>query len=204
MTVQFDDHFELAGESFIIGCASPEPLFNPTSVGLAVHPSSTACVRGYALACILDGKRLLIADMYVELDRCDRITGKAIDHPVINGVPATVQEDLGKSPCNFLYRGVRLFLPYTGGMLLCAGDVDRPLIGLAGHPAGCFATVLELEFSGGRLLRQWDRSADCRTLREAQRERPMPADVVARFLPDDETKGWLAQTFAREYDRFLG
>jgi hypothetical protein len=153
MTIQSPDVLNINNSAYQIVSDAGVGLFHPRSMGIATAVCGTDLHRGFRCRYgIVDGSLILHEVMI-----CFAGTG---EYPVIGG----------KNPVRrggyLSYDTLSLFVPFDGGLVVCADPVLDP-VGTSGIiVVWSFRTVIECEFRGGLLLSKWDHSSAVRELRE--------------------------------------
>jgi len=157
MTAQIDDILVLRGRRHSIAGQSSPRLFDPASLGLQPSAPTTACWRGYQAVFGLEGNRLILETLHVNLDPDAGGTGLP-PGPPINGVRPT-QTEGEHDWFSHHYTGVGLPVGYSGGLLVAEGFIRELYIHNGILPAWKYRHVIELLFEGGMLVAEMDRSA---------------------------------------------
>jgi hypothetical protein len=154
MTAQIDDTLVLRGSRRAIAGQSSPGLFDPARLGLTPIAPCTACWRGYQAVFGLDGNRLVLGELHVNLD--GEVGGAG--RPAINGVRPTGPGG-GHDWFNHHYACLGLPVEYSGGLLLADGFIRELYVHNGIHPAWKYRHVTELLFDRGVLTAELDRSA---------------------------------------------
>lgn len=88
--------------------------------------------------------------------------------------------------------GLAIPIPFTGGMLLGQGFIDRLYVHMGFHPAWKYTRVVELRLDGGRLVDQCDRSAEMAELRRRIEAGEVPDPLRSRA-------DWIQASFTLDY-----
>lgn len=157
MTAQIDDTLVLRGSRRAIAGQSGTGLFDPASLGLQPSAPCTACWRGYQAVFGLEGNRLVLEKLHVNL-AVDGGGTSRLPGPPINGVHPTPAE--GEHDWfNHHYAAVALPVGYSGGLLVADGFIRELYVHSGIHPAWKYRQVTELLFDNGVLTAERDRSA---------------------------------------------
>jgi hypothetical protein len=195
MTAQINDtcfhrkiHFDLAG-------ISGDGLFEPSRVGLKPVAICSACWRGYVAHYSIIGEALFLTRLCVYLSEDDAAlarTGKGLE---IFGVMPVAQTKRG---ANFLYRGLRVPILFSGGLLLADEFIPELYIHMGFHPAWKYKNVREVVFDSGMLAQDDDRSSEVAQVRaELIKDNPQ-----SRGMPrQNEIEAWVKKCFSRDYWR---
>ncbi len=199
MTAQIQDAFLYNGQSYALAGISEGELFDVTSLGLHPSMASTACWRGYQAIFGLDGGRLVVEALHVNLIARDDATGKATreEGPVIRGVRPTGAKERFDFFNNH-YEALLHPLEYTGGLLLADGFIRDLYVHMGFHPAWKYERVVELVFDEGRLAAEHDRSAQMAEIR-ARFVRTEGEPASGGMPSRDEIRAFVERSFDRRY-----
>lgn len=196
MTAQMNDMFRYGNATHSISGISEGELFSPQT--LEMHPQGrcSACWRGYLATYAVVDRRLVVADLSINLALDDDAVG-----PTINGVTPT--RDTRESIIfDCIYVDLNYHVEYTGGVLLTKGFIQELYVHMGFHPAWKYKQVLELVFENGRLVQEFDRSAAMAEVRrrilDSNAEAESPSSPTNREIRD-----FVERAFDLRYDRGL-
>lgn len=195
MTAQFSDLFEYRGRQFDIAGINGEGLFVPAEHGMAAVGSCTACWRGFVAGYKLEGDRLVLDNLDINLDdERQGFFGRFRKKPTLNGVhPSEDGDDL--SLFQYRFTRVGLEVPFTGGFLIGSGFIDELYVHMGFHPAWKYKEVHELVFEKGKLTLESDVSERMKEMRDKLSGRGNEAGIAE---PHDLMK-WIDECFSRRY-----
>jgi hypothetical protein len=191
MTAQIADLFVLDLDTYCVAGISDGPLFEPSLVELVPLAACTACWRGYQAIFGLAGSRLILNELYVNLDL--QVAKSAAR---INGVAAEQSKgDFDLFNCHYAHLGYHL--EYSGGLLLASDFIRELYVHMGFHPAWKYRKVIELIFAGGQLQQRVDRSDAMAELR-GQLVHYDSTDP-AQSLRNDRVREFVERAFDRSY-----
>jgi hypothetical protein len=151
MTAQIPDEVRFRGQRYAITAVEGTGLFSPDDHGLEPVMLSTAAWRGFvALYAVRHGR------LFLDQLETGRPPGPA---PRLLGVKPRRTRSLR-------YERLRAPMSFTGRLLVGARDEHVGYLNMGFYPAWLYRRVWELRFTGGRLTRCRNRSAELATLRE--------------------------------------
>jgi hypothetical protein len=175
------------GKTYDLVSMNGTRLFDPAGHGVK---SSGICRAWRGIVCIyaVHDRHLLLDALVFNLD------GSA---PPLFGVTPKPHEGW-TSYFNAIYDGLAHPLPYSGGLLLGADDVDELCIPLTFHFAASYREIRELQFCRGELTEEGDRCEQLANLRRDLNSRLLDPSTAA-----DRTKveRLTARCFSLEYRR---
>jgi len=196
MTAQIDDRFRYREREYSVAGISEGELFAPSHLGLEPTGTCSACWRGYQAVFALDGSRLVLDELHVNLLKPGK-RYKREEGPVINGVKPSGWRGEHDWFSNH-YEGLHYPLGYTGGLLLADGFIEELYVHMGFHPAWKYERVVELTFDAGILKDELDRSERMAEIREKLHE--LRAESHSERIPtEDEILRFVERAFDRSY-----
>jgi hypothetical protein len=197
MTAQINDKFRYRDREYAVAGISEEDVFDPALLGLKPAGTSTACWRGYQAVYALEGSRLVLDTLHVNLLKPGG-GYKREEGPLINGVKPggpRREHDL----FNNQYERLNYRLEYTGGLLLADGFMRDLYVHMGFHPPWKYERVMEVIFDAGTLKYEFDRSEQMAEIR--QRFLELEAlDDSNRMPAEDDLVAFVKRAFDRSYD----
>jgi hypothetical protein len=156
MTAQVNDLFRYQGKTYsVTGFSAGEP-FDPHALDLNPQGIDTACWRGYQISYGLDGARLLVIELGVNLV-IDTKDYHRVEGPIIDGVRPI--EKTNEHPWfNNNYLHLHYPLSYNGGLLLGDDFMEEFYEHMGFQDAWKYRELLELKFTDGWLTEMIDHS----------------------------------------------
>ena len=192
MTAQINDEFTHRDAGYSVAGISAGQLFDPATLDLKPSMASTACWRGYQVIYGVVGRHLVVADLHVNL----LAEGRRQEGPLINGIsPVELDEEF--EFFNNHYEGINYHLEYSGGLLLANGFIEDLYMHMGFQLPWKYERVIELVFTDGMLVDEFDRSE-----RMAEtRERILAAENGNSVEPpsDNELRRFVESAFDRSY-----
>ncbi|WP_018657022.1 hypothetical protein [Actinomadura flavalba] len=167
------------GETGAIAGVHGTGLFGPAALGIGAAPIDGG--RGHAASYLVDGDRLLL-------------TG-AVLGPTGPGGPPTLfgaGPDTSAVPpagAAWVYTGLRVPVPFSGGLLAGADPVGHRFGDRVFHPHWTYGRLTELLFEDGRLVRADDRSGE-----------DVRAHGAGLLADEDAPAPWIERRFALTYE----
>jgi hypothetical protein len=200
MTGQVSDTILVYDKLYDVCGIHGELPFAAESLGVAPVPPNTACWRGYVNRYRIFHRRLVLEQLSLWLssgsaapaDRAQLLRG-----PSINGVEPRLTPITDDMAENF-YEGIRLELPFTGGILAGRGFLRQLYVHMGFPPAWKFQNVYEAIFEKGKLKRLHDVSTQMETIRSRMLQWPL--QPAADQGGQAELTAWIASTFELDYD----
>ena len=192
MTAQALDTVRWRGRTWALVGEDGAGLFDPNAFGIAPVALHTAAWRGFICTYAVADDALRLERLEIGLDQAAQVRAEAGDPPLIGGV-APARHGMGHA---WLYDGLALPVPFTGGLRLGDGFIRELYVHMGFAPAWKFEEVHELRFDAGRLVSAVDQSAEMRAMREqlaVQPMRPPPSSGL------DRVTDWIRGTFDRRY-----
>jgi hypothetical protein len=189
MTAQISDRLDYLGRTFAISAVKGTGLFEPEQHGLRTVMMSTACWRGWHAHYAVEGEKLIVRDLFLNLhpDDLAKTGGK---HPPLFGVAPRDDHFMGH-----VYEGVNVPVAYSGGILIGDGFIRELYVHMGFHPCWKYREVHELIFEDGRLLV----GRDC-SLLVAQLRQRLEKEAGGPKMPDrDSVERWVKECFSLAY-----
>jgi hypothetical protein len=186
MTAQISDSVAYLGKDHSIAGKNGRGLFDPTEHGMQPVGTCSACWRGFVCSYRVVEEMLLLDRLSVSLDE---------PAPILFDVKPTN----GKGKIRLfgaIYERLQHAVPYSGGLLIARGFIEKLYVHMGFHPAWKYRTVHELIFRDGKLLEAFDRSAEIAEFRSEIASRPVRPKSGAGYA---EVEQWIKQCFSQEY-----
>jgi hypothetical protein len=194
MTAQINDTVFHRKIDFDLAGISGSGLFDAATLPVRPVWTSSACWRGYVAHYSIFERDLCLTSLHIGLpeDNVNRaIAGRGSE---LFGV---LPKRLGVS--RFLYEGFRLPIPFTGGLLLADGFIPELYVHMGFHPAWKYERVREVIFDAGRIIEDYDRSAEVAGIRLKFVEEMTRSQNTSREPSLDEVAAWIKKCFSRDY-----
>jgi len=196
MTAQFPDLFLYGGKEYAVSGIGEGEVFDvPALLGQEPIENCTACYRGYMAYYAVVDSHLVLDMLDVNLTAPDEsdFTGKRQLGPVMNGV---APEPLGpRNLFNSRYSRLHHSIPYSGGLLLTDGFIERLHEHMGFQQPWKYTTVIELIFESGALKEEHDRSTQMAVVRETLLKKTVAR--LRREMPRRERKAPVDQLLQR-------
>lgn len=193
------DIFEYRNKEYSVAGISEGKLFDISVFGLKPSWKSTACWRGYQAVFAVDGSRLLLDRLLVNLlkpgegkDRFESEVG-----PVINGVSPSASKTVY---FNNHYKRLNYHVEYSGGLLLADGFIQSLYVHMGFQPAWKYQNVIELVFEGGILKKEFDCSNRMAEIREMV-STSQYNESVTEMPSEQKIRQFMERAFDRAYWR---
>ena len=212
MTAQISDTFRYRKKRRSLAGVNGSGLFEPSQQGVKAVGWSTACWRGFHCAYEVADRSLFLTQVNLGLSEEDRaaadrgegpnLFGKLLRRYTIRGHSTNLHTGEVKTSwesSDFMVDGLREIVPFSGGLLLGDGFIQKMYVHMGYHPAYKFKVVHELVFDAGRLTEEHDRSAQMAEFRGMLSVRALEPDGPASRA---EIEAWVKRCFSLEYKGF--
>lgn len=164
MTAQAHDQVLLEGVEFSLVGVSGGPLFEPTEHGIQPDAGAcSACWRGFVCHYAVAEARFILDGLTLWVGMCDGpFPRKPQVPPPLAGRLPKATDYTGR---HLIYDGLGMPIPFSGGLLLGEGFVQRLYVHMGFHPAWKFTKVCEIIVKEGVVTGTVDRSQQMAELR---------------------------------------
>ncbi|MBX3081541.1 MAG: hypothetical protein KF716_07870 [Anaerolineae bacterium] len=145
MTAQIPDNFIYRGEEYALVGKEGDGLLTPLDYGMRPVMIHTACYRGFYCAYLVTEDGLYLTNMTVRT--ADDV------YPVVDGYQPSVRDFTA------IYRDMRILTNFTGKLRLARDFIEELYIHMGFQKPSAFRTVLDFQFSEGKLQNITDLSA---------------------------------------------
>lgn len=181
MTAQINDTCFHEKIEYSIAGISGRGLFAPEDIGIKPAATSTACWRGYVTHYTICDSELFLTRLEIGIEKSSS-DGGTFKAPELFGV--SPKED---SFHGFCYEGFQARVVFTGGLLLAHDFIDELYVHMGFHPAWKYNDVREVIFDKGKIVHDYDRSAEMAELRSRISGEKRPLSEATR----SEIQAWI-------------
>ena len=214
MTAQVSDKCFYREEKYSIVALSNVIPFDPKNFGLEPVECTTSCHRGYWCEYEINGKRLLLKNLYIYSLVYPSLNGKVVaPEEFVESMcysPKTKEWTKGMTSAHSghrVYYDVNLPIPYTGKIALGKNFLDKYYVHMGFQQAWAYETLLEMEFEEGLLTKSTDLSRHAKAKRNAleekrKKEKEEPCDSNPQNSEKEEfykEYKWIAESFSLDY-----
>jgi hypothetical protein len=192
MTAQINDRVYHRNKHYAIAGVSGSGLFDPAGYGVTPGAISSACWRGFHVDYTVRNAVLTVTSLTIGLSDSDRVLAAGGGLPFAPGIKPVSAEFGGER-----LEKLSLPVPYTGGLLLAEGFIQKLYVHMGFHPAWKYRDVRELIFEQGRLLEDHDRTTAMAELREKLAAKPLRPDITR----EGDVMAWIEKCFSRDYNK---
>jgi hypothetical protein len=199
MTYQIRDSISIEYQKYQIEiCTNREALFNPNAYGIHPIDCSSACYRGFYSEYAIIDRQLLLMNVNIEPNMSDRLKFKyGRSERLLFGKSPEIAGSRGGT--SWLYRDLRHLIPYSGGLLIVAGNIMMREEIMIHYPIYVREKVCEAVFELGHLISLVDYSDRMKESRDRIIKSDKEARLIVDSFPPKIEHKILAECFYHQY-----